>query len=105
LPYGCHVSPPLEALPHTTISQHAAQQVYVIKTRKKYLYNHLLTMKRHNALSTCHACVCRLQRLPVANFGRQKDSVTHHCTFDHHFCAAEPGGTVMGFCYPHQQKP
>jgi hypothetical protein len=37
-----------------------------------------------------------LQQLPVANFGQQKVAVTHLCTFDHHFCMAELGRTVMG---------
>jgi hypothetical protein len=32
-PYGRHGAPP-PAPPHTTISQHDAQQVYVVKTRE-----------------------------------------------------------------------
>jgi hypothetical protein len=34
---GCHGALP-PAPPHTTISQHAAQQVYVIKTREYYCF-------------------------------------------------------------------
>jgi hypothetical protein len=48
--------------------------------------------------------MCRLRRLPVANFGQEKVLVTHHCTFDHHFRASEPGQTVMGCRYRHQRK-
>jgi hypothetical protein len=43
VPYGHHGALPL-APPHTTISQQAVQQVYAIKTRRKYLYYYLLTM-------------------------------------------------------------
>jgi hypothetical protein len=44
--------PPPPALPHTTISQHAAQQVYVVKSRKYYCFYYLLAILRHDALST-----------------------------------------------------
>jgi hypothetical protein len=42
-PYGRHgaLSP---ALPHTTISQHAVQQVYAIKTREYYCFYYLLSI-------------------------------------------------------------
>ncbi len=59
LPYGHHGahSP---APPHTTISQHAVWQFYVIKTRKYYCFYYLLAFLRHNASLTCPACVCWL---------------------------------------------
>ncbi len=56
LPYGCHGALP-SALPHTTISQHAAWQVYVVKTREYYCFYYLFAILRHDALSTCRACV------------------------------------------------
>jgi hypothetical protein len=37
LPHGHHGALPL-APPHTTISHHAAQQVYVVKTREYYCF-------------------------------------------------------------------
>jgi hypothetical protein len=40
-PYGCHGAL-LLAPPHAAISQHAAQQVYVVKTRKYYCFYYLL---------------------------------------------------------------
>ena len=43
------------APPHTTISQHAVRQVYVIKTREYYCVYYLLAILRHNASSTHHA--------------------------------------------------
>ncbi len=49
--------------------------------------------------------VCLLWRLPVANFGRQKLTVTQLCTFDCCFRMAEPGRTVMGGCYRRWGKP
>jgi hypothetical protein len=42
-PYGRHGAPPL-ALPHTTSSQHDAQQVYVVKTRGYYCFYYLLAL-------------------------------------------------------------
>jgi hypothetical protein len=42
-PYGHHGAPPPE-LPHTTISQHDAQQVYVVKTRGYYCFYYLLAL-------------------------------------------------------------
>ncbi len=55
-PYGSHGAL-LPAPPHTAISQHVAQQVYVVKTRKYYCFNYLLAILRHNTLLTCRACV------------------------------------------------
>ncbi len=52
------------APPQTTISQHAARQVYVVKTREyNYCFYYLLVMLRHNALSMplC-LCVCGLHQ-------------------------------------------
>jgi hypothetical protein len=44
------------APPHTTISQHAAQQVYVVETRENYCFAmYLLAILRHNASSACRA--------------------------------------------------
>jgi hypothetical protein len=40
LPYGCHGAFP-PSPPHTTISQHAAWQVYVVKTREYYCFYHV----------------------------------------------------------------
>jgi hypothetical protein len=53
LPYGRHgaLHP---APPRTEISQHAARQVYVLKTRIYYCFHYLLAILRHNALSTHH---------------------------------------------------
>jgi hypothetical protein len=45
--YGRHGA--LLLAPHTAISQHAAQQVYVVKTRKYYCFYYLLAILRHNA--------------------------------------------------------
>ncbi len=56
LPYGHHGALP-PALPHTKISQHAARQVYVVKTREKYCFYYLLAILRHDASLTRHACV------------------------------------------------
>jgi hypothetical protein len=43
-------SAPPPAPPHTAISQHAARQVYVIKTREYYCFTvYLLAILRHNA--------------------------------------------------------
>ncbi len=55
-PYDCHGAL-LRAQPCTAISQHTAQQVYVIKTRKYYCFYYLLAILRHDALSTHRACV------------------------------------------------
>jgi len=55
-PYGRHGALP-PAPPHTTISQHAVRQVYVVKTREYYCVYYLLAILRHDALLTCHACV------------------------------------------------
>ncbi len=55
-PYGRHGAL-LPAPPHTTTSQHAARQVNVVKTRKYYCFYYLLAILRHDALSTCPACV------------------------------------------------
>jgi hypothetical protein len=44
-------APPL-APPHTTIIQHATRQVYVIKTRKNYLYYYELDYYTHSASTT-----------------------------------------------------
>jgi hypothetical protein len=55
-PYGRHGALP-PAPPHTRISQHAARQVYVVKTREYYCFCHLLAILRHNPSLTCHACV------------------------------------------------
>ena len=59
-------SPP--APPHTTISQHAAQQVYVVKTRKKYCFYYLIAMLRHDASLTHRQCTF-LVCLRVASAG------------------------------------
>jgi hypothetical protein len=41
---------------HTTISQHAAQQVYVVKTREYYCFTmYLLAILMHNASLTRRA--------------------------------------------------
>jgi hypothetical protein len=48
LHYGRHGAL-LLALPHTAISQHAARQVYVVKTRKYYCFYYLLAILRHDA--------------------------------------------------------
>ncbi len=61
-PYSRHGGLPL-APPHETNSQHAAQQVYVVKTRKYTCFYYLLAILRHDALSTHHACVCLLQMM------------------------------------------
>ncbi len=56
----CHtvaMLPPPPAPPHTTISQHAARQIYVVKTREYYCFYYLLAILRHDASLTCHACV------------------------------------------------
>jgi hypothetical protein len=39
------------------ISQHAAQQVYVVKTKEYYCFYCLLAILRHGASSKQHACV------------------------------------------------
>jgi hypothetical protein len=55
-PYGCHGALPPAPL-HTTISQHAAQPVYVVKTRECYCFYYLLAILRHDASSAHRACV------------------------------------------------
>jgi hypothetical protein len=57
LPYGRHGAL-LPAPPHTAMSHHAAQQVYVVKTRKYYCFYYLLAILRHDASSTRLACTC-----------------------------------------------
>jgi hypothetical protein len=42
-PYGRHGALPL-APPHTTISQHAVRQVYVVKTKEYICYYYLLAI-------------------------------------------------------------
>jgi hypothetical protein len=60
LPYGRHGAPPPATL-YTTISQHDAQQVYVVKTRGYYCFYYLLALEK--AQRVVHAlCLC----LPVA---------------------------------------
>ncbi len=54
--YSCHGGL-LPAQPHTALSQHAAQQVYVVQTREYYCFYYLLAFLRHDVLSMCHACV------------------------------------------------
>jgi len=56
LPYGCHGALP-PAPPHTTISQHAAQQFNVVETREYYCFYNVFI--RHDASSTCLS-VCGL---------------------------------------------
>ncbi len=58
----------LPAPPRTAISQHAAQQVYVIKTRKKYCFYYLIAMLRHDASLTHRQCTF-LVCLRVASAG------------------------------------
>ncbi len=58
-PYGCHGAPPPASL-HTTISQHDAQQFYVIKTRGYYCFYYLLDLQRHDMLMTRRVYVCLL---------------------------------------------
>ncbi len=53
LSHGCHGAP-LPAPRHTTISQHATQQVYIIKTKVSNVYLYQLRYLVHNALSTYH---------------------------------------------------
>ncbi len=56
LPYYRHgaLSPaPL----HTTISQHAVRQVYVVKSREYYCFCYLLAISRHDASLLCQAYV------------------------------------------------
>ncbi len=67
LPYGRHGAL-LLALPHTTISQHATQQVYVVKTREYYCFYYFLAILRHNALSTHRWCTVP-ECLQVASVG------------------------------------
>ena len=65
LSHGRHGAPP-PALRHTTISQHTAQQVYVIKTRKTILFTiNLTTMCTTPCLWRCG---CR-QRCPQPCMG------------------------------------
>ncbi len=45
------------ALLHTTISQHAVRQVYVVKTREYCRFYDLFAVLRHHALLTCRAYV------------------------------------------------
>ncbi len=54
-PYGPH-GDLLPAPPHTAISQHAAQQVYVVKIRNYYRFYYLLAILRHDALLTHRRC-------------------------------------------------
>ncbi len=56
-PYGRHGAPPL-APPHTSISQHDACQVYVIKTRGYYYF--YSSVKARSVVDAL--CLC----LPVA---------------------------------------
>jgi hypothetical protein len=64
--HSCHGAP-LLAPRHSTISQHATQQVYVVKTRVSKFYQYQLSYLVHDALSThcteshCPPC-CRLER-------------------------------------------
>ncbi len=55
-PYNRHGAHP-PTPPHTTISQHAAQQVYVVKTRENYCFYYLLAILKHNPSTTRCACV------------------------------------------------
>ncbi len=73
MPYGRH-SALLPAPPHTAISQHAARQVYVVKTREYYCFYYLLAILRHEASSTHRQCtvpVC----LRVASEGGAKSII------------------------------
>ena len=56
-------------------------------------------------MSTLRVHVCLLWRLPLANFGWRKVSVTHPCAFDCCFRMAKPGRTVMGVCYRWRRNP
>ncbi len=56
LPCSRHGVVPL-APPPTTINQHAAWQVYVVKTREYYCFYYLLAILRRDALPTGRACV------------------------------------------------
>jgi hypothetical protein len=49
-PYGRHGAPPL-APPHTTISQHAVQQVYVVKTKEYICYYYLGKLLKYLVLA------------------------------------------------------
>jgi hypothetical protein len=63
LPYSRHGALSPEP-PHTTISQHAVQQVYTIKLENIIVLTvYLLANLRHNALLTCRACVCWFQMM------------------------------------------
>ncbi len=104
LPYGRHGAL-LPAPPHTTISQHDAQQVYFIKTRGYYCFYYLLALLRHDASLTHRVYVCLLRWLPVAYFGQEKGTVTHLCTFDHRLRMAEPERTEIGGCDRWRRKP
>ncbi len=60
-PYGRHGAL-IPAPPHTAISQHAVQQVYVVKTRIYYCFYYVLAILRHDASSThlwraVHVCL------------------------------------------------
>jgi hypothetical protein len=61
LPDGCHGALPL-APPHTTISQHAVLQVYVIKTREYYCFFYLFisNFKAQRIIDALCLSVCRL---------------------------------------------
>ncbi len=52
-----HAAPP-PALRHSTISQHTAQQVYVVKTRKKYRYAQQRRQCNDDAVAGNDACSC-----------------------------------------------
>ncbi len=52
--YGCHGAP-LPAPKHTTISKHAMQQFYVVKTRKHFNHQRLYDHWDHNASMNCCA--------------------------------------------------
>ncbi len=56
LPYGRHGAL-LPVPPHTAISQHDAQQFYVLKIKKYYCFYYFFAILRHDALLTRRACV------------------------------------------------
>jgi hypothetical protein len=63
LPYGRHGALPV-ALPHTTISQHAAQHVNVVKTREYYCFTIIFIsyFKAQRIADVPCLCVCRLHQ-------------------------------------------
>ena len=101
--HGRHGAPP-PAPPHTTISQHAMRQVYVVKTSEYNCFYYLLAISRQGASSTRH-CVCRLRRLSVIDFRRQTVLATVLWVFVRRFRAVEPGRAVMGCRYCRRRKP